>query len=96
MQSDGSHSPHLISSDALREPLALTPTQTPPEHERRARPGPGEIKGYKIVFDPEMATQGDDKNKRKYKPKYIGFGDKVRAASSQVVLFDVNDRDIIN
>lgn len=86
MQSDGSRSPHHVSADRSREPLALTPTQTPPEHERRARPGPGEIKGYKIVFDPEMATGGDEKNKRKYKPKYIGFGDKVRAASNQVDL----------
>jgi hypothetical protein len=84
MQSDSLRSPHRVSSDALQESCALTPTQTPPEFERHARPGPGDVKGLKLVFDPQTAA--DDRDKRKYKPKYMSFGDKVRAASNQVLL----------
>jgi hypothetical protein len=86
MQSDNLPSPHHLSSDALQHSFALTPTPTPPEFERHARPGPGEVKGLKLVFDPQTATATDDKDKRKYKPKYMSFGDKVCAASNQVLL----------
>jgi histone-lysine N-methyltransferase SETD1 len=60
----------------------LTPTQTPPESSRQPRPGPGEIKGYKLVFDPETAPGLDARDRRKMKPKYNAFGDKVRRAAS--------------
>lgn len=80
MQSDGIRSPLRVHPNG-----GLTPTQTPPEMDRlHARPGPGEIKGMKATFDPNINPSADGKDKRKYKVAYTSFGDKVRAASSRV------------
>jgi hypothetical protein len=96
MRRAGSRSPQRDSSAAAAAAAAasitLTPSQTPPELPRmHARPGPGQIKGYKIAFDPETAPGIDSKDRRKYKPKYNSFGDKVRAASNRVV-FPTSDK----
>jgi histone-lysine N-methyltransferase SETD1 len=72
---------------------ALTPTQTPPEIPREARPGPGQIKGHKLTFDPDTALNLDSSSRKKLRPKYNTFGDQVRAASSQVIFDDVKFRD---
>jgi histone-lysine N-methyltransferase SETD1 len=79
-QMRGSRSPSRRRADS---PASLP--GSPSEPVRRARPGPGEVKGYKIAFDPETAPGLDAKDRRKYKAKYNSFGDKVRAASSQVM-----------
>jgi [histone H3]-lysine4 N-trimethyltransferase SETD1 len=78
-QMRGSRSPSRRAADS-----PASPPGSPSEPVRRARPGPGEVKGYKITFDPETAPGLESKDRRKYKPKYTSFGDKVRAASSQV------------
>lgn len=71
--------------NAISQDAALTPTQTPPEMPREARPGPGQIKGHKLTFDPDTALNLDVNSRKKLKPKYNTFGEQVRAASSQVI-----------
>ena len=91
MHIDGSQSPYRAAASTSQDASALTPLQTPPEPTslepvRCARPGPGEVKGWKIAFDPETAPGIDPKDRKKYKAKYNSFGDKVRATSSQVMM----------
>ncbi|KAF2405503.1 hypothetical protein EJ06DRAFT_526021 [Trichodelitschia bisporula] len=52
----------------------ITPIQTPPSPVRQARPGPGEVKGLKLVYDPETDVNLSHKDKRKYKPRWKEFG----------------------
>lgn len=60
--------------------IAITPEATPPQSRIDARPPEGEVKGIKVVFDPEIETP---KDKRKMKPRYWKFGEKVSNASCQ-------------
>jgi histone-lysine N-methyltransferase SETD1 len=86
-QMHGRASPYrAAAASASQDVSSITPSQTPPEPARTARPGPGEIKGWKLAFDPETAPGIDAKDRKKYKAKYNTFGDKVRAASSQVMM----------
>jgi hypothetical protein len=66
-----------------------SPANSSSETTFQPRPGPGKVKGYKIAFDPEIAPGLEPKDRRKYKAKYNSFGDKVRAASSQVIYYDM-------
>ncbi|KAF2454811.1 complex proteins associated with Set1p component N-domain-containing protein [Lineolata rhizophorae] len=53
----------------------ITPAHTPPQSNRQARPGPGEIKGYKTYFDPELITDPKRaKEKKMLKAKSRPFG----------------------
>jgi [histone H3]-lysine4 N-trimethyltransferase SETD1 len=85
-QMQGGGSPYRAAASTSQDVSSITPSQTPPEPARTARPGPGEIKGWKLAFDPETAPGIDSKDRKKYKAKYNTFGDKVRATSSQVML----------
>jgi hypothetical protein len=85
MHANGAVSPSRPSAPS-RDVAALTPTQTPPEPTRQARPARGEILGYKITLDPDTAPGLDHQDRRKIPVKYkpFGQGKEVRAASSQV------------
>jgi len=52
-----------------------------PEHKVSARPGPGQIKGYKLLYDPQTKLNKDGMDRKQHKPKYMAFGEKVRTAS---------------
>lgn len=52
----------------------ITPMHTPPESRPQARPGPGEEKGAKLVWDPELDDKLSAKDKKRFKPKYKVFG----------------------
>lgn len=56
----------------------ITPIHTPPEVQQQARPGPGEEKGSKLVWDPELDEKLQPKDKKRFKAKYKQFGQEVR------------------
>lgn len=60
----------------------ITPVLTPPESLRSALPGPGEEKGTKLVWDPELDEKLPAKEKKRHKPKYKVFGVEVRITLS--------------
>ncbi|KAL8807519.1 MAG: hypothetical protein Q9182_000684 [Xanthomendoza sp. 2 TL-2023] len=67
----GAHSDNKPSSDTASKQL---------KRDYQARPGKGEVKGEKIIYDPYLdAKIKNDKNeKHKRKPKYARFGQMVR------------------
>lgn len=59
---------------------AITPDATPPLIRVEARPPPGETKGVKAIYDPELDTRISAKDKRKLKIRYRKFGEDVSAS----------------
>lgn len=55
-----------------------TPVPSPPHDRPQARPPPGETKGYRAVWDPELDSKLGKEEKRKMKPKIRPFGAEVR------------------
>ena len=51
----------------------ITPAHTPPEARRTAQPNLGEVRGFKIHFDPETADGLTREQRRKSKVKYRTF-----------------------
>ncbi|KAB8336730.1 hypothetical protein FH972_021039 [Carpinus fangiana] len=60
---NGLDAPHSLST--------ITPTPTPPTSRVEARPGPGEVKGRRIILDPEL---GPGKAQKIKKATYRDFG----------------------
>ncbi|KAF2842648.1 histone H3-K4 methyltransferase Set1 [Patellaria atrata CBS 101060] len=54
---------------------AITPIHTPPEPNLQARPGPGEVKGFRLTYDPELDEKLPPKDRRKVKARYKTFGE---------------------
>ena len=82
------------SADATSNNVSetITPIHTPPEAKLQARPGPGEEKGSKLVWDPELDEKLPPKDKKRFKAKYKQFGQEVRqdiplSCSSEIVSF---------
>ncbi|KAF2099210.1 histone H3-K4 methyltransferase Set1 [Rhizodiscina lignyota] len=61
-----------VTSNNVSE--TITPIHTPPETHQQARPGPGEEKGSKLVWDPELDEKLSAKDKKRFKAKYKQFG----------------------
>jgi len=57
--------------------VSITPIATPPQNFVRARPGPGELKGFKAIYDPELDQKLAAKDKKKVKVRYKKFGEEV-------------------
>lgn len=73
--SNGLDAPPLLSS--------ITPTPTPPTTRIEARPGPGEVKGRRIILDPEL---GPGKAQKIKKATYRDFGAQVCFVSLTCIL----------
>lgn len=73
----GSASP--FAKHATASSTAITPVHTPPNTRTQVRPGSGELKGFRIVYDPELDPKIHGKERRKLKPRYKNFGEEVRA-----------------
>ncbi|KAL9085503.1 MAG: hypothetical protein Q9165_007548 [Trypethelium subeluteriae] len=54
-------------------PSTITPANTPPESRRTAQPSMGEVRGFKIHFDPETADGLTREQRKKSKVKYRTF-----------------------
>lgn len=48
------------------------------ERRSQARPGPGQVKGFKVVYDPELDPKLSGKDRKKHKVRYRNFGEEVR------------------
>ena len=72
--------PHHLSSTSLSRPPSAdaTPLPSPPRDRKAARPPPGQAKGYRAVWDPELDSKLGKEEKRKMKPKLKHFGQEVR------------------
>ena len=57
---------------------AATPMPSTPRDRKSAIPPPGEAKGYRVVWDPELDSKLGKEEKRKMKPKLKHFGSEVR------------------
>lgn len=66
-------STHLQAPDSD----TITPAATPPSTRVPARPGPGEAKGLKAIYDPELDQKLSSKDKKKLKIRYRKFGEEV-------------------
>jgi histone-lysine N-methyltransferase SETD1 len=87
MQNGAGTSPYLApSGDSRAVSATITPVQTPPEPNLQARPGPGVVKGSKLIYDPEVDQNLSSKERKKYKPRYKDFGAEVRSTSMRVDL----------
>ena len=64
-------SPGSPSAESLSNDTSSNLGRTPQQNRPQARPGKGEIKGYKIVYDP---TFDKDKKKKNREPEFQGFG----------------------
>jgi len=51
----------------------------------QAQPRTGEVKGTKLIYDPELDPKLASKDKRKLKPRYKKFGEEVSQAPSMLV-----------
>jgi histone-lysine N-methyltransferase SETD1 len=61
------------------DPATLTPISSSPEPmPSQARPGKGEIKGIKAIYDPELDKKLSSKEKKGRKVQYQNFGEEVR------------------
>ena len=71
------HAFSFDSDQTIRPTMeAFTPVPTPPRATiAQARPGPGEPKGLKAIYDPELDPKLSMKDKRKAKVKYRNFGE---------------------
>lgn len=58
-------------------PEALTPISSPGRANTQARPGRGEVKGVKVVYDPELDKKLSSKEKKARKVQYKTFGEEV-------------------
>ncbi|KAI9668137.1 MAG: histone methyltransferase set1 [Bathelium mastoideum] len=54
-------------------PSTITPAHTPPDIKRSAQPAVGEVRGFKIHFDPETAEGLTREQRKKSKVKYRTF-----------------------
>ena len=52
--------------------------QSSAERRPQARPGPGQVKGFKVVYDPELDPKLSGKDRKKHKVRYRNFGEEVR------------------
>lgn len=76
--------PNVASAASNNASDAITPIQTPPTLRLQPRPGPGEEKGAKLIWDPELDSQIPLKDKKRHKPKYKVFGTEVRLHALKV------------
>lgn len=75
---DGYISTESITSLAMEHtPAALTPVSSPGLAPIQARPGKGEVKGIKLVYDPETDQKLSSKEKKERKVQYKTFGEEV-------------------
>ena len=58
-------------------PEALTPISSPRLMYCQARPGRGEVKGFKVIYDPELDKKLSSKEKKGRKIQYKPFGENV-------------------
>lgn len=64
-----------VTATAIEQPgIAAVPSNNPIQ----ARPGPGQAKGQRASYDPELDFHTTSKERRKGKPKYKKFGEEVR------------------
>lgn len=57
---------------------AITPVHTPPENDFSLFPPPGEPRGMKATYDPELDPKLSKTERKKYKVRYRTFGEEVR------------------
>lgn len=57
---------------------AITPATTPPQTRRQARPGPGEEKGFTVVYDPALDPKIPSNERHKRKATYRNIPRDVR------------------
>ncbi len=69
--------------------VSITPIATPPQKSVRARPGPGELKGFKALYDPELDQKLAAKDKKKVKVRYKKIGEEVSLQNTQNLAVDV-------
>ena len=48
------------------------------EKRTQARPGPGQAKGFKVLYDPELDPKLSGKDRKRHKVRYRNFGEEVR------------------
>ncbi|KAF4547746.1 Histone-lysine N-methyltransferase-like protein 6 [Elsinoe fawcettii] len=71
---NGTSSHHLTPDVSRVNSGNATPIASPPRERKQARPPPGEAKGYRAVWDPELDGKLGKEEKRKMKPKVKTFG----------------------
>lgn len=78
--------PRSPSSSRMMEETSslndLAPDLATPSNGPQARPGRGEIKGFKAVYDPDLDKALRGKEKRTRQVQYQPFGEEVRSAST--------------
>lgn len=81
------HQTHLNAPTQIVQDVSksMTPIHTPPETRLQARPGAGEVKGLKLIYDPDLdqSLRSAPRDKRRSaKASYREFGRQVRYSSS--------------
>ena len=69
--------PRSPSTSQISDPSSLGPEFTPSSIELRARPGHGEIKGFKAIYDPDLDKALRGKEKKVRQVQYRSFGEEV-------------------
>jgi [histone H3]-lysine4 N-trimethyltransferase SETD1 len=69
--------PSTVNDASRLDQKAITPIQTPPETRLQARPGPGEVKGFRCVYDPDLDKKLHGAERKKRKVHYREFGKEV-------------------
>ncbi|KAI9728487.1 MAG: histone methyltransferase set1 [Chrysothrix sp. TS-e1954] len=65
-----------VNTRPMSPPVSMTtPNITPPHDPVKARPGKGESKGERAVYDPELDQKLSSKERRKLRPRYRSFGE---------------------
>ena len=67
----------LTHTDMDQIPATLTPISSPGSGPSQARPGRGEPKGTKAIYDPELDKKLSSKDKKSRKVQYVTFGEEV-------------------
>ncbi|TKX20343.1 histone-lysine N-methyltransferase-2 [Elsinoe australis] len=74
---NGASNHHLAPDTSRIHSGSVTPLASPPRDRKQARPPPGEVKGYRAVWDPELDNKLGKETTRKMKPKVKTFGTEV-------------------
>ena len=83
---DGDLATESLANLAMEHtPAALTPVSSPGLTPTQPRPGKGEVKGIKAVYDPELDKKLSSKEKKERKVQYKTFGEEVSALENKPV-----------
>jgi len=76
-----------VNDEAQDAADAITPIHTPPENRLQARPGPGEEKGFKLVYDPERDKELTKEQRKRRVAEPIKFGQGVSAHAIHTISY---------